>query len=204
MVQTSPGSEAKINASGSSVRVFADSRVQFQGGDLVIEQGGVNVATSKALAMRAGAVTVAPSSKNTWTQFEVRYVDEEVQIVAVKGDVNVSTQSTTSTVSEGQEKSVSDQTGQDQTADSEKKKRKKKAGAAVPGQGGTFTKTSALVLVGATAGTVGIMHGLRNVDPALLALLSLKLLAGVWPQSLCSIITARFRRSPGRPLNSSP
>jgi hypothetical protein len=170
IVQTQPGSEAKINSSGSSVRIFANSLVQFEAGDILIDQGGVHVGTSKAMTTRAGGITVAPNS-NAWTQFEVTHADGRVRIVAEKGALNVTNGSTISTLAEGQETTTSDQTTADQTSDGKKKKKKKKGGAVVPGSGGIFNKTSALILAGALAGTGGLIawgagRGAGPISPA--------------------------------------
>ena len=106
MVQTRSDSMASINASGSSVVVLADSLVKFEGPAVGLEHGALTVATSKGLGTHAGDVTVVPVS-NSWTQFEVKQVsDGTVQVVAQKGDVNVSDGSTTSTLAQGQQMTV--------------------------------------------------------------------------------------------------
>ena len=88
LVQTTAGSVAKINASGSSLIVLSDSLVQFEGNAVKLEHGGVAVSTSKAMATRAGDVTVTPTA-SVWTQFDVTDVDGKVRIAARKGDLTV-------------------------------------------------------------------------------------------------------------------
>ena len=62
LVQTAPGSVAKINASGSSLMVLSDSLVQYEGSAVNLDHGSVTVSTSKAMAMRAGDVAVTPTA----------------------------------------------------------------------------------------------------------------------------------------------
>ena len=144
MVQTRSDSMASINASGSSVLVLADSLVKFEGPTVGLERGGLTVATSKGLGTHAGDVTVVPVS-NGWTQFEVKQAsDGTVQIMAQKGDVNVSDGSTTSTLSQGQQTTV------DNSAEKKKKKRRK-GGGAVPASSGAVLDSPYVIYGGAAA-----------------------------------------------------
>ena len=144
MVQTRSDSMASINASGSSVLVLADSLVKFEGPTVGLEHGALTVATSKGLGTHAGDVTVVPVS-NGWTQFEVKQAsDGTVQVVAQKGDVNVSDGSTTSTLSQGQQTTV------DNSAEKKKKKRRK-GGGAVPASSGAVLDSPYVIYGGAAA-----------------------------------------------------
>ena len=135
---------ASINASGSNVVVLADSLVKFEGPAVALEHGGLTVATSKGLSTHAGDVTVVPAS-NGWTEFEVKQVsDGTVQIVAQKGDVNVSDGSTTSTLSQGQQTTV------DNSAEKKKKKRRK-GGGAIPASDGAVLDSPYVIYGGAAA-----------------------------------------------------
>ena len=102
LVQTTAGSVAKINASGSSLIVLSDSLVQFEGNAVKLEHGGVAVSTSKAMATRAGDVTVTPTA-SVWTQFDVTDVDGKVRIAAKKGDVTVDDGAGPTLLAQGQE-----------------------------------------------------------------------------------------------------
>src|SRR5271169_2695843 len=121
MLQTRPDSTANIQSNGSSVMVLADSLVKFEGPAVELEHGAVRVTTSRALAARAGDVTVKPVS-DSWTEFQVTDVDGRVQIAANKGDVTVQDDKGTTTVTQGQ------QTTRDDTNDAEKKKKKRRHG----------------------------------------------------------------------------
>ncbi|HSZ63953.1 MAG TPA: hypothetical protein VK828_19295 [Terriglobales bacterium] len=153
LLQTRPDSTASIQSNGSSVMVLADSLVKFQGPTIELEHGAVRVTTSRGLTARAGDVTIKPAA-DTWTEFQVRDVDGQVQIAANKGDVTVQDdKGTTTTVSQGQE------TTRDDTTDAEKKKKKRRrAGAAWAASGGIMSSTPVVVggLVGIGAGAVWI------------------------------------------------
>ena len=148
LVQTNPDSVANINAIGSSVLILNDSLVQYEGGTLKLEHGGVTISTSKLLATRAGDVTVSPSA-GIWTEFEVRDVDGRVQIAARKGDLTISDDTGTTTLAQGQQTTRDD--SQSQT-DNKKKNKKKGAGGTVPGAtAGVFNSP---VTIGIGAGII--------------------------------------------------
>ena len=152
LVQTTAGSAAKINASGSSLIVLSDSLVQFEGNAVKLEHGGVAVSTSKAMATRAGDVTVTPTA-SVWTQFDVTDVDGKVQIAARKGDLSINDGAETTMLAQGQQ-TTRDASSRDQSEPQEKKKKKKRAGAAAPaGVGGSLDSPLAIGIgFGAVAG----------------------------------------------------
>ena len=124
LVQTNPSSMANINASGSSVMILPDSLVKFEGGAVAIDHGGVSVATAKSLETHADDLTITPASA-AWTEFQVNNQDGQVQIVARKGDLNISDGSETTTLPQGQ-----------QTVRDSPTKRRKRRGGAAPAAGG--------------------------------------------------------------------
>ncbi|MGB0011080.1 MAG: hypothetical protein WBQ03_05705 [Candidatus Sulfotelmatobacter sp.] len=154
LVQTRSDSGANINAPGSSITVLGDSLVKFEGSSLNVEHGGVAVATSKSVATIAGDVHVAPAS-NAWTEFNVTDVDGTVRIAARKGDLNITDDSGTVTLAQGQETTRDEQS--DQSADTnnkDKKKKKRAAGAAPAASGGTLNSPLAIGL--GAAAIVGV------------------------------------------------
>jgi hypothetical protein len=165
LVQTNPDSVANINAEGSSVLVLNDSLIQYQGGTLKLEHGGVTISTSKLLATRAGDVTVLPSA-SVWTEFEVRDVDGRVQIAARKGDLTISDGTGTTTLAQGQETTRDDTQSQ---TDNQKKKKKRAAGAIPGASGGVFNSPVTIgigggIIVGGTAWVLSL--GGNPVSPA--------------------------------------
>jgi len=150
LIQTNADSVAKITATGSSVMVLSDSLVQYETTRIKLEHGGVNISTSKFLATRAGSVTVKPAS-DVVTEFEVKDVDGEVRIAALKGDLTVSDPNGTTTLSQGQKAIRDEGTPQDdsQGQTGSKKKGKKPASGSVPGaEGGILNSPVAVGIPG--------------------------------------------------------
>jgi hypothetical protein len=128
LVQTSSSSALKIRSSGSSVTVLPDSLVNFEGGAVGVQHGGVKLVTSKGMSARAGILTATPAS-SAWTEFELTDVNGTVHIVALKGDLQISDGAQTTTLAEGQQATQtqedSDQTQNKQGTPEEQKKKKK-------------------------------------------------------------------------------
>lgn len=152
LLQTRSDSVANINSPGSTITVFSDSLVQFEGSSLRIDHGGVSVSTSKGIATTVGDIRVLPTS-SAWTEFNVIDVDGTVRIAARKGDLTVSDGTSTVTLAQGQEttrEESSTQSDQDQP-DKSKKKNKKRAPGAVPGATGGTLNSPVAVGIGAGA-----------------------------------------------------
>jgi hypothetical protein len=150
LVETSMDSAANINASGSIVLILHESLVKYQGNAVELEHGDVAISTSKAMATRAGDVTVSPAA-SVWTEFEVRDVDGTVQIAARKGDLTIIDDNGTTTLAQGQE-TTRDETQSQSQDDAKKKKKKRKAAGAAPAAG-----TGGLL---SSPWTIGISGGL--------------------------------------------
>jgi hypothetical protein len=147
LVQTRSDSAANIHAPGSSITVFGDSLVQFEGTSLKVEHGGVSVSTSKGVATTAGDVRVAPVS-NAWTEFNVTDTDGTVRIAARRGDLTITDDNGAVTLAQGQETTRDEQSDQSKDKD---KKNKKRASGAVPAAGGGVLNSTVAVAIGAAA-----------------------------------------------------
>ncbi len=168
LVQTRSDSAANIHAPGSSVTVFGDSLVEFEGASLKVEHGGVSVSTSKGLATTAGDVKVAPAS-NAWTEFNVTDTDGTVRIAARKGDLFITDDNGTVTLAQGQETTRDEQTQQTDNSNNKKKDKKRAVGAA-PAAGGGLLNSPVAIGVGAAA-IVGVttwvlLQGSNPVSPS--------------------------------------
>ena len=167
LLQTRSDSVANINSAGSTITVFSDSLVQFEGSSLRIDHGGVTVATSKGVGTTVGDVRVLPSS-NSWTEFNVIDLDGTVRIAARTGDVTVSDGTGTVTLAQGQEttrEESSDQADKDQTDKSKKKNKKQPAGAAPAATGGMLSSPLAVGIgAGAIAGVTAWVL-IKNDEP---------------------------------------
>lgn len=171
LVQTSADSVANINATGSSVLVLNESLVQYEGGAIKLEHGGVTISTSKLLATRAGGVTVTPTA-NVWTEFEVRDVDGKVEIAARKGDLTITDSKGTTTLAQGQQATHDESPSQDDSQAQNNKKKKKGGGAVAPvagASGGVFNSPVAIGIAGGIiiGGTAWVLtEGTTPVSPS--------------------------------------
>lgn len=141
-VSTRPDSVASINAEGSMVLVMADSSVQFEGNSVNMTHGGVVVTTTRAMAVRAGRLTIAPLTQQS-AKFEVSDSEGVVQIVARQGALAINDGASTAVLQEGQEttRQDSDQAGGHKTT----------KGATPGGNGFHVAKKTALIILGGAA-----------------------------------------------------
>jgi hypothetical protein len=157
LVQTSSSAALKIRASGSSVTVLSDSLVKFEGAAVSVEHGSVQMMTSKGMFARAGIITATPAS-SAWTEFELNHADGAVRIVALKGDLQISDGSQTTTLPQGQQTTQKDSTYTQTTpaqpgAVPPAKKKKKKAAIIIAVAGGGAAAAIAGAVALASAGT---------------------------------------------------
>jgi hypothetical protein len=87
-VQTHKQSLAKIDADGSTVTVQPETIVQFNGDELVLDHGSLQVGTARAMKIRVNCISIVPESAN-WTRYDVADVDGRVMIVAHENNVNL-------------------------------------------------------------------------------------------------------------------
>ena len=166
LLQTRSDSVANINQPGSSITVQSDSLVQFEGSSVNIEHGGVTVSTSRGTATTAGDVKVAPAS-NSWTEFNVVDVDGTVRISARKGDLTVTDGKEVATLTQGQETTRAETSGDnDQDNNPKGKKKKRQSGAPAAAGGGIMNSPIAVGIgAGAIAGiTTWVL--IKNDNPA--------------------------------------
>jgi hypothetical protein len=91
LVQTPKDHSAKIDAEGSAATVLPETIVQFEGDELVLDHGGLQVTTGRQMRVRVGCITVTPINA-AWTQYDVTDVDGKVKVVAYKNDVKIHSQ----------------------------------------------------------------------------------------------------------------
>jgi len=166
VVQTRSDSVANISEKGTSVIVLNDSLVQYEGGRLKLEHGGVTVSTSQLMSARAGRVTVLPASAGL-TEFEVRDVDGTVHITARKRDLMISDSQGATLLAQGQQTTRDEGLSQDDAQPSGgKRKHKKNGSSAAPGaQGGILNSPIAIGVGGGLiiGGAVWVFE--HNDDP---------------------------------------
>jgi|HubBroStandDraft_1064217.scaffolds.fasta_scaffold00001_82 hypothetical protein len=88
LVQTQKGTTAKIDADGSTATVQSETIVQFDGDELALDHGGLELNTSRAMRVRVNCITVTPLSQE-WTRYDVIDVDGRVTVAALEHDVRI-------------------------------------------------------------------------------------------------------------------
>jgi len=87
-IQTQPAATAKIDATGSTVDVQPETFLQFEGDELALQHGTLQLITSRGMKVRVGCLRVVPINMD-WTQYDVTDVDGKVTVVAHKNDVKI-------------------------------------------------------------------------------------------------------------------
>lgn len=97
---------AYTTAVGSMVVIMADSLLRYDVNAISIDHGGVNIATSKLTEVHIGEVGVKPLS-DSHTVFQVSASNDSVKIAAEDGQIRITDQSGSTTLSPGEHKTVS-------------------------------------------------------------------------------------------------
>jgi hypothetical protein len=123
LIETQKTVIARIEASGSAADINAETVVQFEGNELVLDHGSLSVNTSRGMSVRVGCLRITPANNTEWTHYDVADVNGKVNVSALKNDVNIdersgslrqakqSTHSHRVTVREGQQKSREENCG---------------------------------------------------------------------------------------------
>ncbi len=123
LIETQKAAVARIDASGSTADIDAETMVQFEGNELGLDHGRLSVNTSHGLRVRVGCLTITPVHDAEWTHYEVTDLDGKVTVSALKDDVNIDArsrnlqqakeprQSDQATVREGERKSREEKCG---------------------------------------------------------------------------------------------
>jgi hypothetical protein len=88
VVQTQKEHTAKIDAEGSTATVQPDTIVQFEGDELVLDHGSLQVNTSRGMKVRVNCLTVIPMTQE-WTRYDVTDVDGKATVAAYQNDVKI-------------------------------------------------------------------------------------------------------------------
>ncbi|MFZ0289805.1 MAG: hypothetical protein WAL65_12065, partial [Candidatus Sulfotelmatobacter sp.] len=88
LVQTQKGNWAKIDADGSTVTVQPETIVQFEGDELVLDHGSLQLNTSRGMKVRVNCITVIPLTQD-WNRYDVTDVDGRVMVAAHQNDVKI-------------------------------------------------------------------------------------------------------------------
>ncbi len=88
VVRTQKENKARIDADGSTVTVEPETIVQFEGDELVLEHGTLQVNTFRGMRVRVNCVTVSPPAQE-WARYDVTDVDGRVLVLAHQNDVKI-------------------------------------------------------------------------------------------------------------------
>jgi hypothetical protein len=88
LVETQAGHVARIDVEGSSVLIAPETMVQFQGHELVLDHGSLQLDTSREMEVMVGCITVSPIS-SARTEYEVTDGGGKVRVLATKSDVKI-------------------------------------------------------------------------------------------------------------------
>lgn len=87
-IQTRESQTAKIDAEGSTVTIQPETLVTFDGDELALDHGSLQLVTSREMKVRVGCLTVIPISAE-WTRYDVIDVDGKVTVTAFQNDVKI-------------------------------------------------------------------------------------------------------------------
>jgi hypothetical protein len=90
LVETQEGHIAKIDVYGSTVVIQPETMVQFQGHELVLDHGTLQLDTSLQMEVIVGCITITPV-KAVGTQYDVTDAGGKVRVSASKNDVKIHT-----------------------------------------------------------------------------------------------------------------
>ena len=88
LVRTQKENRARIDADGSTVTVEPETIVQFEGDELILEHGSLQVNTFRGMRVRVNCVTVSPPAQE-WARYDVTDVDGRVLVLAHQNDVKI-------------------------------------------------------------------------------------------------------------------
>jgi len=123
LIETQKAAVARIEATGSAADINAETVIQFEGNELVLDHGSLSVNTSRGMTVRVGCLTITPANDAEWTHYDVADVNGKVNVSALKNDVNIdehsrsvqparqSAHSNRVTVREGEQKSREEKCG---------------------------------------------------------------------------------------------
>lgn len=121
-VRIETNSTARIEVTGATIDLNAETVVQFESDEIHLDHGTVSVNTSRGFKVRAGCVIATPVNMD-WTDYKVADTDGKVNVAAIKNDVNIESRgpnpqrmkqsgaSSRVTVHEGEQKSREDKCG---------------------------------------------------------------------------------------------
>lgn len=166
LVETPQNGVARIELSGSTADINADTVVQFEGDELVLDHGSLSVSTTRGLRVRVGCLTVTPVNLSQQTQYNISDMDGKVTVNAARSDVYID-----SRAKKAQDAKNPSRSTRDIVRESEQKSREEKCGAAymkgdaVPGVGALMNSMWAKIIAGGAVGATACLGLCHDDDP---------------------------------------
>lgn len=156
LIETQKATVARIEANGSAADINAETVVQFEGNELVLDHGSLSVNTSHGMSVRVGCLTITPANNAEWTHYDVADLNGKVNVSALKNDVNIDEHSRSL-----QPAKQSAHSNRATVREGEQKSREEKCGAANIRQAGSVPITQAILnspyAIGAGLATIGVL-----------------------------------------------
>ena len=164
-LETKADASATIGTNGSSVMVFSDSVVKYEGTSVGVDRGSVRVNTSSGFEAYACEVKARPVD-NSATQYQFTHNDGHVTVIATKGDVFVEDGHGLKTDQESKRVKEGEQATRDDGCEvAAKKTPKRRPGAATAAGSGILSSSTALYTGIAIVGGVTTWVLLQGDDP---------------------------------------
>jgi hypothetical protein len=166
LIETPKNVVARIEANGSTAEINAETMVQFEGDELVLDHGSLLVNTTRGLRVRVGCLTVTPVNPSDWTHYDVTDLDGKVTVSALKSDVYLDARDKNS-----KEAKNSSQSNREIVREGEQKSRTEKCGVAyikadrIPGIGAMMNSIYAKVIAGTAVGVIACFGLCPGGDP---------------------------------------
>jgi hypothetical protein len=88
LVQTRNESTAKIDVDGSTVTIQPDTLVQYDGDELFLDHGSLQLNSARGMRVRVNCMTITPLTQER-TRYDVIEADGKVMVVARDNDVRI-------------------------------------------------------------------------------------------------------------------
>jgi hypothetical protein len=87
-IETRPESTAKIDTEGSTITVLPRTVLVFEGEELILERGGLQLNSARGMKVRVNCMTIIPLTQD-WTRYDVSDVGGKVMVAAYENDVKI-------------------------------------------------------------------------------------------------------------------
>lgn len=87
-IETRQESSAKIDVDGSTITIRPGTVVQFEGDELVLEHGSLQLNSARAMTVRINCITVSPLAQ-TWTRYDISDLEGKLTVSAYDNDIKI-------------------------------------------------------------------------------------------------------------------